>query len=67
MSSAADDPRLGDVIEAGFDGDIVLIGYPYDIGNALDLFRFVNNVFDFGIKEFASTADASVQLADRPR
>eukprot|EP00761_Pharyngomonas_kirbyi_P000375 gb/GECH01000375.1/.p1 GENE.gb/GECH01000375.1/~~gb/GECH01000375.1/.p1 ORF type:complete len:306 (+),score=98.05 gb/GECH01000375.1/:1-918(+) len=28
----SDDPRLGDIITPGNDGDIVLVGYPYDEG-----------------------------------
>jgi hypothetical protein len=27
-----EDPRLGDLIKPGADGDVVLIGFPYDIG-----------------------------------
>jgi hypothetical protein len=28
----SEDPRLGDLIKPGIDGDIVIIGYPHDLG-----------------------------------
>jgi hypothetical protein len=27
-----DDPRLGEIITAGTDGDVVLLGFPFDAG-----------------------------------
>jgi len=35
-----DDPRLGELTKPGLDGDVVVLGFPFDAGETLSLFAW---------------------------